>query len=533
MSETPDKRTTLDHFQYFDTNPVWVKDLRQAARNWTVTGTLLLMLAVFYFISLGFVIFSEVEDRISGYLGPSIFAAIGVAALLAAYIFIPIYVGIRTLMERISINADLQYITTMTPGQIIRGKILSSTYLIILFYSAAVPFLVFSYLLRGIDLPTIAIAVLLTFIMNVLLTMGAIVLALSPLHIVMKILLALTVGGNAIFTAIYFVIGAVASSAITSLFGMSSFWTEALPIMITFTLDAFLIAGLFYFTAVAFITPSSANRSFSLRIYITFLCAAIALQFFLWGWFTNEEEFILPIIITMPCLIFLGFLFGIGGRDDLSIRVQREIPSNLVSRFLSFFFFNGTFSCLLWLMGLWTLTILSMLGFHVLWNDFQSSTFFDYDELPLLYLGPSLFVLYSFAYALFGLWIHRTFLPKRSPMLASLFFTLLIVMPFLFFIIIYFILKQDMVDEDFLMPGIPLNVFMIMSVYDEHERNFGLWVHFGSAIFLIVVAMLFNTKWIIQQLKQFKPYKRSTDKPTIQPPHAGEDNNLPPIVNSG
>ena len=127
-------------------------------------------------------------------------------------------------MERISINADLQYITTMTPGQIIRGKILSSSYLIILFYSAAVPFLVFSYLLRGIDLPTIAIAVLLTFIMNVLLTMGAIVLALSPLHIVMKILLALTVGGIAFFTAIYLGIGAVASSAITSLFGMSSFW---------------------------------------------------------------------------------------------------------------------------------------------------------------------------------------------------------------------------------------------------------------------------------------------------------------------
>ena len=109
--------------------------------------------------------------------------------------------------------------------------------------------------------------------MNVLLTMGAIVLALSPLHIVMKILLALTVGGNAIFTAIYLVIGAVASSAITGLFGMSSFWTEAVPIMITFTLDAFLIAGLLYFTAVTFITPSSANRSYPLRIYITFfLC---------------------------------------------------------------------------------------------------------------------------------------------------------------------------------------------------------------------------------------------------------------------
>ena len=42
----------------------------------------------------------------------------------------------------------------MSPQKIIWGKV-SSVYLIVLFYSAAVPFLVFSYLLHGIDLPTI------------------------------------------------------------------------------------------------------------------------------------------------------------------------------------------------------------------------------------------------------------------------------------------------------------------------------------------------------------------------------------------
>ena len=74
---------------------------------------------------------------------------------------------------------------------------------------------------------------------------------------------------------------------------------------------------------------------------------------------------------------------------------------------------------------------------------------------------------------------------------------------------------------------------MILDMYDKDERNFGLWVHFGSAIFLIAIAMLLNTKWIIQQLKQFKPYQRSTDIPTIEATHASEDNNLPPIVNRG
>ena len=533
MSEIPDPPGRLSQFQYFDTNPVWVKDLRQAARNWTVTGTLLLMMAVFYFIALGAMIFGETDSGASSYVGPGIYSAIGITTLIAAYIFIPIYVGIRTLMERISINADLQYITTMTPQQIIRGKILSSTYLIILFYSAAVPFLVFSYLLRGIDLPTILLSVLLTFLLNVLLTMGAIVLALSPLHIVMKILLALLVGGNAIFAAIWFVIGAVAGNAISRLFGMGSFWTEAVPIMITFALDAILIAGLLYQTAVAFITPTSANRSKPLRIYVAFFCSAVVLQFYLWAWFTNEEDLFYPIIVIIPCLVILGFLFSISGRDDLSLRVQREIPSNLFSRLVAFFFFNGTLSCLLWLLGLWIATAFSLLAFNVLWNEFQSSSLIrDVDDIYLPYVAPSIFVLYCFAYALLGLWLHRTFLPKKSPKLASLFFVLLLLLPFLFLIIVYFVFAQDMIDKDWVIPGMVPNVFMVMGNYPETDRNYGLWVHFASAIFMIGVALLLNIKWIIQQVKQFKPLQRSADKPTVES-DSEDDNILPPITNRG
>ena len=533
MSEITDPPGRLSRFQYFDTNPVWVKDLRQAARNWAVTGTLLLMLAVFYFIALGAMIFGETDSGASSYVGPGIYSAIGITTLIVAYIFIPIYVGIRTMMERISINADLQYITTMTPQQIIRGKILSSTYLIILFYSAAVPFLVFSYLLRGIDLPTILLSVILTFLFNVLLTMGAIVLALSPLHIIMKILLALFAGGNAIFSAMWFVIGAVASNTITRLFGLGSFWNEAVPLIITFVLDAILIAGLLYHTAVTFITPTSANRSKPLRIYVTFFCSMVVLQFYLWAWFTNEEDLILPVVIIIPCLMILGFLFSIAGRDDLSLRVQREIPSNPFSRFVAFFFFNGTLSCLLWLLGLWIATVFSLLIFNVLWNEFQTSLLIrDVDDLLLPYIAPSIFVLYCFAYALLGLWLQRTFLTKRTPKLASLFFILLMLLPFLFLIIVYFVFTQDMIDEDWVIPGMVPNVFMVMGNYPETDRNYGLWVHFASSIFMVGVASLFNSKWIISQIKQFKPLQRSVDRPTVEP-DSGDDNILPPIIDRG
>ena len=99
MSESTSSPSSalLTRLLQFDVNPVWVKDLRQASRSWTVTGTLLLMLLVFYLISLGAVIFGEAQNRAANYLGPTIFGTIGFTSLIAAYIFIPIYIGVRTL----------------------------------------------------------------------------------------------------------------------------------------------------------------------------------------------------------------------------------------------------------------------------------------------------------------------------------------------------------------------------------------------------------------------------------------------------
>ena len=74
MSESTSSPSSalLTRLLQFDVNPVWVKDLRQASRSWTVTGTLLLMLLVFYLISLGAVIFGEAQNRAANYLGPTI-----------------------------------------------------------------------------------------------------------------------------------------------------------------------------------------------------------------------------------------------------------------------------------------------------------------------------------------------------------------------------------------------------------------------------------------------------------------------------
>ena len=128
-------------------NAVLVKDLRQAARNWSVTGAVLLMMAIFFIVSLGFLLTDEMAGR-GNYLGAQLFASVAGVMMTVTFIFLPIYVGIRSMTERASASADLLYITTMSPARIIAGKFLSGAALVGIFFTAALPFMVFSYLLR-------------------------------------------------------------------------------------------------------------------------------------------------------------------------------------------------------------------------------------------------------------------------------------------------------------------------------------------------------------------------------------------------
>ena len=67
----------------------------------------------------------------------------------------PFYAGLRLSLERNDANIDLLFITTIRPAGIIRGKYFSAMALTLLIFSACMPFMVLTYLLGGVDLPTI------------------------------------------------------------------------------------------------------------------------------------------------------------------------------------------------------------------------------------------------------------------------------------------------------------------------------------------------------------------------------------------
>ena len=127
--------------------------------------------------------------------------------VVTCMVFVPLYAAVRLTMERNDSNIDLLFITTIAPAAIIRGKFWSAVALTALIYSASMPFLTFTYLLRGIDLPSIFFALGTAFVLTTVLIMLAIFVGSVPGGLLLRILLGgglLWVGAAIMFYTVAF-----------------------------------------------------------------------------------------------------------------------------------------------------------------------------------------------------------------------------------------------------------------------------------------------------------------------------------------
>ncbi len=105
---------------------------------------------------------------------------------------------------------------------------------------------------------------------------------------------------------------------------------------------------------------------------------------------------------------------------------------------------------------------------------------------------------YAFAYALTALFIHRKFLSKRPPKLAGLLAVLLAaawaIVPS---IVLFFLNQLSWKSVEGLQLG---NVFNVVSLRDDSQRLYHLYFAFGWLLVMIVI----NAKWFLQQVKNFQ-----------------------------
>lgn len=482
-----------NHFIYWrdwELNPIVIKELRQGVRSWTVTGMLLLFLTIMFIAAIGFLVTQSFDTNENMQLGGSMFSVFLAILGGASILFIPLYTGVRVSSERQENNLDLLYVSTLSPNRIILGKLLCSAYVALLFFSACMPFMAFTNLLRGVDLRTVFFSLVYLFMVVCTANMAAIFFACLPISRQFKILLVLF----AFFTGFGMLSGLFRMLFSSRMFGSmgfgfsGNFW-EAAGMTVLLTL---MFIGLFFVLSVALISPPSANRALPVRLYVTgiwllggILCFCCVLRT---GNVIYMEAWINPTFMVM----MISLLVVISNADQFSRRMRRTIPARGLKKLWAFLFFNGAAGGLLWVAGILLATFLAT---NEIVNLFPSST----TALDSSGSWFSVTTIYAFDYALLALLLHRKLFPKRPPKLAGLLALILAgVWAIAPGVILFFMNKLSWKELDGLQLG---NLFNVSSRLDYSQMQY----HLVFACAWLLIMLWLNARWFLEQVKNFRP----------------------------
>jgi uncharacterized membrane protein (DUF485 family) len=317
-------------------NPILVKETRQAlkSRQFTLTFGLLLV-AVWVWTIVGVAMIGPTLWY--GAEGRKMFYGYYLVMALPLLVIVP-YGALRALAsEHEEHTYDLLSITTLGPRQIVGGKLGSSILQMMIYLSAISPCLAFTYMLRGIDVPTIFVILCATTLASLgLAVVGLLVGALSTAKHWQVALSVLAVLGLAL---VFFMACGFTSEALSADMPLSSaaFW-QIFAAVVSIAASYIVLA---FFAAAARVTFQSENRSTPLRI-VMFLQQLLAAA---WMGFAALKGTGPELLMVFVCLVglhwYLMGLFMTGESPELSSRVKRHLPQSLLGRALSTWFNPG------------------------------------------------------------------------------------------------------------------------------------------------------------------------------------------------
>ena len=311
-------------------NPILVKETRQALKSFQFTITFVLVLVACWVVTIGGV----------AVIGPRVFYSADGGRLLHWYyvvlafpltVVVP-YAAFRSLASENEDNTyELLSITTLKPRQIVSGKLASSVVQMAVYFSAITPCVAFTYLLRGVDLPMIAVLLAYTFFQSLGLSMIAILLATLSRQRFTQVFVsvALVAFLLSMFVMSVFVFASGVIQFSYTFLGGDEFWISA-SALATFYVTFFALA---FFAAAGMITFTSQNRSTPLRICMLVQQAA-------WiGWMSVAwiyDNFALTMIaIVATFAVIYWYVMGAlltSERPGMSQRVKRRLPSSFLGR---------------------------------------------------------------------------------------------------------------------------------------------------------------------------------------------------------
>ena len=357
-------------------NPILIKETRQALKSRQFIVTFLLMLIASWLISV-FGVLGAGESLEFGSAGRAFFVFYYDVLALAIFAVVP-YTAYRGLLnERDQTTLEMLSITSLSPRQLIWGKLCSALVQVFIYYSAIAPFIAFTSMLQGFDFVMVAFVLLMSLLITLCLTMFALTIAAVPQNKGAQ-------GGSTllILGAMVFIVISVLSSTPALLmaaipFDQREFWV---------VIGCYVVASLSFFflfqqIAVAHLTFESDNRSTGIRLACSLQFVLYWLSFSVVIWLLGSARgsisardgvYFASFAILHSAMI--GF-FAATEIDFVSRRVRRGIPNSTLLRLLSIPFLPGGHRGFLYVLlhlGLVPVFATALFGIDLLGKSFGS-----------------------------------------------------------------------------------------------------------------------------------------------------------------
>jgi ABC-type transport system involved in multi-copper enzyme maturation permease subunit len=320
-------------------NPILVKETRQALKSRQFSVTFGLLLAASLLVSFGGVALSGpgLDYRSAGI---GFFLAYFVVLAFAVFVVVPFGAYRSLSTEQEERTFELLSISALTPRQIIAGKLLSAIIQMFIYYSATAPYMGFTLLLKGIDVPSIMIVLVASMLVSVGFCMIGLLLAALARRRGWQIFLSVAIITGLLFAMVlsFFLVGS-ALVFMGPLLREKYFWV-GLATMLTAYVTYFALA---FQLSASQLTFEADNRSSKVRV-------ALAVQFLAalgWVayWWVAEGAGDFRNLIGMKILLFMHW-FLVGGfltseLPGLSKRVARQIPRGQYRRAIAALFLPG------------------------------------------------------------------------------------------------------------------------------------------------------------------------------------------------
>lgn len=309
-------------------NPIVVKEARQALKSMQFTITFTLVLTASWLWSLAGLAFMGDSASYIG-AGQEMFYGFYLILSVPLLVIVPFGAFRSLAAEREDRTFELVAITTLKARHVISGKLAAAVLQMLVYLSAVMPCIAFTYLLRGIDILTILAIVAYTCLASLAFSLIALLTATATNHRYRQMMLLVTLVGG---------LGLATLGAMTLAFEMlqsplpfdeGEYWIFNLALMTAYT--SYMV--MFFQAATAQISFASSNRSTPLRITML-VQQALFTGWMAYGWFFDDYDPAFLVALAMLSAVH-WYVMGVvmtGESSGLSPRVKRSLPQSFLGR---------------------------------------------------------------------------------------------------------------------------------------------------------------------------------------------------------